>query len=536
MERFIQLFGSWLQFSYSCFDRIVVNAYLLALIKPAWVACFFRRVCGIDTITKEVLQSRSLQYQKWVEGYARNHRIPTQWAESGVRKEDFVKPYLEKFLRQKKYGVYFILKSMEQSNSYRISKSSADKPHPHLVAERMRFTHYYFYLVDEVLGPMSLRIASFLPFAATAYINGHNYIERQLLKQKIAFRKADNAFLSVKDTKALQRIADTLSGDLIGGRLDYWIFMLGPKFSQKERRLNPGLRRRYSVNQIEYCRNFIFKQSFPLRSLFQRCSELGLHSLSGARLVNLWGYRIHRRFSGKLQNVFEGVNRGTTIFRTFLKGSFLKLYQKFQTFLRIEIVINNLHQFRLGKSLKNLSLIQTKCQEITDRFAGFKADALNLHPEFDLFSTMAKPVLLCKTKISGIKLEQERILRLFEVLLSSGTVEKLTGKEILNALQLRFELTPEQYSLNQLRYDLRKLRAHQLIQRVPGRYGYQFTEKGKKVALMFLLVAKRIYSPISGSLFVFKPLDNQNSSSKFERAFYQVDHSIDRLLELLPAS
>jgi hypothetical protein len=149
---------------------------------------------------------------------------------------------------------------------------------------------------------------------------------------------------------------------------------------------------------------------------------------------------------------------------------------------------------------------------------------------------MAKPVLLCKTKISGIKLEQERILRLFEVLLSSGTVEKLTGKEILNALQLRFELTPEQYSLNQLRYDLRKLRAHQLIQRVPGRYGYQFTEKGKKVALMFLLVAKRIYSPISGSLFVFKPLDNQNSSSKFERAFYQVDHSIDRLLELLPAS
>ena len=52
---------------------------------------------------------------------------------------------------------------------------------------RSRFTHYYFYLRDEKLGAMCVRVASFLPFQTTCYLNCHNYIERELLHCVVSF-------------------------------------------------------------------------------------------------------------------------------------------------------------------------------------------------------------------------------------------------------------------------------------------------------------------------------------------------------------
>jgi hypothetical protein len=50
---------------------------------------------------------------------------------------------------------------------------SVDDPdYPIIRPERIRHTHYYFYIRDEVLGPLSLRVGSFLPFPITYYLNG----------------------------------------------------------------------------------------------------------------------------------------------------------------------------------------------------------------------------------------------------------------------------------------------------------------------------------------------------------------------------
>ena len=44
-------------------------------------------------------------YQHWVEAFARNHDIPIEWAEKGVRKEVYVEPWLRKMVRKNAYGV-----------------------------------------------------------------------------------------------------------------------------------------------------------------------------------------------------------------------------------------------------------------------------------------------------------------------------------------------------------------------------------------------------------------------------------------------
>jgi hypothetical protein len=55
------------------------------------------------------------------------------------------------------YGVYFIFKSMEQGPTFRVSVPkypTKDPNHRILARQRSRFTHDYFYIRDEVLGPM----------------------------------------------------------------------------------------------------------------------------------------------------------------------------------------------------------------------------------------------------------------------------------------------------------------------------------------------------------------------------------------------
>src|SRR5215472_8783354 len=282
MDLFTQLFGDLLAFVYHCFDRIVIYGYLSGLSRPERVVNFFRLVVGVPVVSKEVLSQRTADYQNWVEAFARNHRIPIEWAEKGVRKEDHVLPWQRRIVRTDTYGVYCILKSLEQGPTFRVTVPKYPTKDPNyriLARQRSRFTHYYFYIRDETLGPMVMRVASFLPFQTTYYLNGHSFIEQELNRAQIGFRKTDNAFLAVDDVAALQAAADRLSPEIIRQRLDYWTLILGPKFSAKERtRLN--LSRFYAIAQIEYCRNFIFKRHFPIHKLFERSCELGLWRLT----------------------------------------------------------------------------------------------------------------------------------------------------------------------------------------------------------------------------------------------------------------
>ncbi|MDQ6704426.1 MAG: hypothetical protein M3Z85_00530, partial [Acidobacteriota bacterium] len=309
------------------------------LSRPEQVVYFVRQVLGIPIVSKEVLGKRTKEYKGWVEAFARNHGIPIEWPGKGVRKEDYVLPALRRMERKNSFGVYFVFRSMEQGPTFRISMPkfpTQDPNHRILAHQRSRFTHYYFYIRDEVLGPMVVRMASFFPFHATYYLNGHSFMERELVRGKVGFRKDDNAFLAVDDVAALQAAADRLSAQIIRKQLDYWTLILGPKFSKKERSLM-GLSRFYSIAQIEYCRNFIFKRHFPIHKIFERSCEIGLWRLTANRIGEIFGVRLNKRLNRKLATVIDQIEHGHHVFRAYWKHAFLKQYEKFSRYLRNEL-------------------------------------------------------------------------------------------------------------------------------------------------------------------------------------------------------
>jgi hypothetical protein len=501
-------------------------------------------VHAIYPITQDALRTRTKEYQQWVEAFARNHRIPIEWPDDkklkakGLKREDYVRPYCERMIRRNRYGVYFIFKSMEQGPTFRslLPKFPTEDPHYRILKRhRTRYTHYYFYIRDEVLGPLVVCVGSFLPFQTTYYLNGHHFIEGELRRQGVRFRKDDNAFLWVSDPQALQAAADRLSATIIRQRLEYWTLIVGPNFSKKDRTVI-CLRRDYSLNQIEYARNFVCRRHFPIHHIFERSCELGVFRLTADQITQIFGFRKHQRIRGKFHSMLEKVDQGHHVLRVYCTSLVARLYEKFSTFLRVEICVNRMKDLGLNKGLEQLDALRQKLMAATDRLAGFEAELLNVHGDFPLFQRLALPIRAGRTKIAGIKIHDTRMMRLMEVLLHGGP--QLGGwrtAQIHVAVLAAFGLTAEGYSLTQLRYDLRKMKAHGLLQRIDQGYRYRLTEKGGRVSAMFVLFHKRICGPLANTLFHHWPEKCATPPATIEVAYQKADAAIQKLVDLVAA-
>lgn len=538
MESYMNIIGAGVIFVYQCFDRVVINGYMSMLSRPENVVFFFREVCGVRRITKEILTGRTKDYQQWVEAYAMNHEIPCEWAGKGVRKEDYVRPSLRRMERKGEYGVYYVLKSMEQGPTFRSIEPKYETQDPDyriLTKQRSRYTHYYFYIRDAVLGAMVVRVGSFFPFVATYYLNGHNFIEGDLRRRGVKFKKRDNAIVSCDDPQALQEAADGFTPEIIQDRLDYWTLIVGPNFSKKERR-RMNLSRFYAITQVEYCRNFVFRRNRPIQKLFERACELGLVRITTDIVSQVFGVRITKRSGGKLQVTLQKVEHGAHVLRVYFKNTFIRQYEKYRTFLRHEVCSNNLADFRIKKGLANLPTVAQRFRGVLDRFADSQAAAFNLHDHIPLLETLAQPVMQGNTRVPGIKLHDTRIIRLMQVMLHGGAlIRGFKSSEIHQIVLATFSIAPADYTINQLRYDIRKMKAHGLIGRVGKTYLYRPTENGLRMSILFVMLHKHIIGPVSGGLSGARPSENSKNADVFELIYSKIDNAFDDLVDLLAA-
>jgi hypothetical protein len=235
--------------------------------------------------------------------------------------------------------------------------------------------------------------------------------------------------------------------------------------------------------------------------------------------------------------VIDRIEHGHHVFRAYWKHAFLRQYEKFSRFLRNELRSHNLRDFGLKKGLDHLDAVRKRFQTVTDRFAGFQAQSLNVHVDFPALQRIALPVTIGSVRYPGIKIQDTRIIRLLEVPLHNGsTVGGWTSKQIHEAVIATFQLSPKQYGLNQLRYDLRKLKGHGLLERDGRRYAYRLTAKGVDVALLFLLFHKRLCGPLAHSRFHHKPDPANQPNSKLEAAYHKAHKAIDNIVHLLHAA
>ncbi len=519
--------------SYTALDRIVLNGYIQRLQRPENLVHFFHEVAGVPCIEPAVLSARTDRYRAWVRRYTAERAIPVLPAPKGQRKEDLVLPYYRRLGEHE--GVACVLTSMEQGGtfvSYQPRFPTKDPAYRLIRRCRKQFLHYYFYVWDEVAGPMSLRFATYLPYNLTCYLNGHSFLAQELKRLGVRFRKEDNAILAVADSDALEAAAARLSPGLLRERCDSWADQLAPAFSAAERAafdLSYG----YSIAQLEVASDVVFKRSAPLKARFARAVELGLLLGGADRTTNLFGRRINRRYQGKLQTVLDRRDEGHPVLRSYYRSSFVKQYEKGGRLLRTETCVNNTYDLGIGRRLENLPALVERMTTTNRRYLDAQAELLDSTVDTGQLAELAQPGLLGKRRVPGVKLHDDRVIRLLEALLHpGGLVADWTTRDAQARICERERLSEMDYRLSQLRYDLSKLRAKGLVERIGKTRRYRLTELGIKLGTLLVKLRTRLLGPLYSEAAEATP-KRSNHPGTVESAIRQVGLALDSLCAVL---
>jgi DNA-binding transcriptional ArsR family regulator len=92
--------------------------------------------------------------------------------------------------------------------------------------------------------------------------------------------------------------------------------------------------------------------------------------------------------------------------------------------------------------------------------------------------------------------------------------------------------SPTEYRLSSLRYDLSKLRAKGLVEKIPRTRRYRLLPEGYAVCLIFLKLFERIYAPLTAGL--LRPFVGdthlKTQPSQLDRLYQRVTDDLDKLL------
>jgi hypothetical protein len=149
--------------------------------------------------------------------------------------------------------------------------------------------------------------------------------------------------------------------------------------------------------------------------------------------------------------------------------------------------------------------------------------------------SFAEPTRLASgRRIPGLKLDHPRQLALMHGLVRFAHIaasDTFTTKDLHPVTAAALDLPPEQYRLASLRYELSKLRAKGLVERVPHSRRYRLLPQGYRICLIFLKLFERVYAPLTAGL--LRPVTADARLAEHKR--HQLDRLHQRLVDDLDA-
>src|SRR5439155_17562683 len=169
--------------------------------------------------------------------------------------------------------------------------------------------------------------------------------------------------------------------------------------------------------------------------------------------------------------------------------------------LRTQATSNNVRDFGVAKSIEQLPQLRDAMAAVTDRYLTVQQDILETFVDRGQLRQLAEPTRLPNGKrIPGLKLDHPRQLALMHALVRFAHVaggDTFTTKDLHPAAAAALDVTTEQYRLASLRYDLSKLRAKRLVEKVEHARRYRLLPDGYRVCVLFLKLFERIYAPLT---------------------------------------
>lgn len=507
-------------------DRMYLNVYVPRLQIVEGVLGFIRRHRGHPVPSTRMVEPITRRFVAAIEKFTHDHAIPLVSFDKGQRKEEVAARFRANFSAPE--GVVFIGKAQEKCTIYRTERRRnprTGKTYAWIVKSTALVNHYYFYCVDRDFGPFFLKFCSYFPYNAKLCLNGHAYVQRQLEQRGIAYQALDNGILSCQDPRRLQAICDGLSAAKIEALLRKWLRLLPHPFSAHDRQA--GYRYDLSILQIELSLTQVLDRPVTGRIFFEEVIRENLDIGRPKQVQLIFDRWVTKSTPGLFRTrvITDGV---VPSLHVDYKGTRLKQYHKEGRALRTETTINNARDFYLGKRLHNLPRL---------RQIGFQANRRLLEVEKishdgilaeESFQQINRPRQVATQRASALRFADPKVQSLCHALLA---FPQLPGGFSNRHLRDRFAAllgqSPSALTTGQMTYHLRRLRLHQLIERIAGTHRYRLTDFGLRIALFFTRIYNRLLRPGLGR--ILPPL--AKLSCPLRRAFDKLDQEVTAWLQ-----
>jgi hypothetical protein len=531
MNAFYEHHQNSIRFQYRCFDRILLNGLIQPFQQEQRVVGFFTTYRDLYPVRRDVLHEISTQFHNWVINRSKKWGAPILAAPEG-RRDEFVQPY---FKAAKADEVVCILKAREPA---RIMTAIGTKKENrwHLELKQRWVDQYNFYINDREWGRMFVRICPYFPFSARVCLNQHHWIANRLRQRGTRFHQSTNAFTSCSDPALLQEIADSLTARDLSSCGRQWLTQLTPFFTPRERQ-QAGVEHRLFFSQIELCDNLIFSRRAAVDRLSQRLMDANRTIGQPNKLTVIFGRKVSKYHAGKLQTVIEDLDLPNPVIRSHYKNGFIKQYVRDKANLRTEPATNNVTDYGVGKAVENLPQLRDKLSGIINRYHNVQQDILESFVDRGQLLKLTEPTNLPNGKrIPGLKLDHPRQLALMQALVRFSHIaaqDSFSTAEVHADTADALGRTTADYPLASLRYDLSKLRAKGLVERLNKSRRYRLTSEGYRICVVYLKLFEKIYAPLtSGILKPFKPDPLfQNKVTLLDRLYSTVAKALDLLVE-----
>jgi hypothetical protein len=503
-------------------DRMYLNVYIPGLQREQGVASFFRFHRGHQFASSALMDPISKTFVAALEGFARREKIPVIPFRKGQRKDDIAAEQRKKFHEAE--GVVFIGKAQEKTPVFRTERRRNEKTgatYPWLVRSTAMVNHFYIYCVDRDFGPFFLKFSTYFPYNAKLCLNGHEYAKQQLAQKKIGFEGLDNGVLCCDDPKRLQAICDGLSAEKIDALLRKWLRLLPHPYSAGDRKA--GYRYQISILQAEFSLTQVLDRPVTGRVFFEEVIRENLDIGRPSQVQLIFDRRVSRRTPGKFRTrvITDGVVPSLHID---YKNTRIKQYHKEGRALRTETTINNTPDFGIGKLLKNLPALRQIGFQANRRLLDVQKVSHDCSIGEDAFDRVVGPITVEGQRASALRFGDKRVQALFAVLVVfSLQLRGFNNREVRALLAQLLGLDPANYPVGKMTYDLRRLRLHGILERIPHSHRYQLTADGLRIALFFSRTYARLLRPKLAEIMPKAPPVVSALRTAFDRLNSEID-------------
>jgi hypothetical protein len=512
-DEFSEYYGEQVDGVYECVDRVVINAYFALGQSGGGFRHWWRQWQGSDEgLSNESLKRMAGEFSRRLRGWAKKHGVPVVDTRAGERKDELAKEPLAK--AEGKSGVFLILVGAAPAPVWNIVR---DAQKGHIIDIRhhrpWRYANYYhFHILDKEWGHVVVRMCGYPPYGAQVIVNGHEWVDLKARRAGVALSRDDNSFVDADTYATVNRLNAQLER---GGQLeevcDRWLYSACLCFglTRQEQRAS-GFTYRYSLYQLELSRNYLFSKGSVMDEVYQQLLDRTRNRLDVERLKTIFGSRQRPRITlakaraqqrgrraAEVSREVRRLEHDLTVLKVHWDKRTLKLYDKGERLLRVEMVLHNVKALKRRRGLPDLGEIAEIMRQTLSRFMGVVQVAHVATVDRRTYEKLSEPGQVGTQRMAGIQMTNVRMRSVMDTVVALSTCpEGFTLEQVAAGVRSRRHWHRGKYGRRQAAYDLKKLRAKRLVAKRRKSRCYELTPESLGLLCGMATLHDRVLVPI----------------------------------------